>query len=97
MQINSNLNREVQGLGLFNKNKQDKPSSFSDFFGQAINNVNQLQLDSDHYAEKLATGDIENVHEAMIASQKADISMQMMTAVRGKIMDAYQEIMRMQI
>ena len=97
MQINTNLNRDVQGLGLFDKNKQDNPPSFSEFFAQAINNVNRLQLDSNQYTEKLATGNIENVHEAMIASQKADISMQMMTTVRGKIMDAYQEIMRMQI
>lgn len=97
MHINSVLNQNVQGLGLFHQNTKEQTNSFTDFLGQAVNDVNQLQLDSNEYSEKLAIGEVENIHEAMIASQKADISMQMMSAVRGKIMDTYQEIMRMQI
>ena len=97
MHIHNNLNRDVQSLGLFDRTNNEQTASFSDFLGQAVNDVNQLQLDSNQYAEKLAVGEVENIHEAMIASQKADISMQMMSAVRGKVMDAYQEIIRMQI
>lgn len=96
MQINNHYTSVNGGLGLF-KNEEGKGNSFRDELSNAINNVNQLQLDSDQYTEKLVTGEIENVHEVMIASQKADIAMQMMTAVRGKLVDAYQEIMRMQI
>ena len=97
MHIHNNLNRDIQSLGLFDRKNNEQTASFTDFLGQAVNDVNQLQLDSNQYAEKLAVGEVENIHEAMIASQKADISMQMMSAVRGKVMDAYQEIIRMQI
>ncbi|SDY91774.1 flagellar hook-basal body complex protein FliE [Tindallia californiensis] len=96
MQINNHYTSVSEGLGLFRSEKSEK-NSFKDALSHAVSNVNQLQLDSNQYTEKLATGEIENVHEVMVASQKADIAMQMMTAVRGKMVDAYQEIMRMQI
>lgn len=84
-------------LGLFDKNKTTNTTDFMSVLADAINQTNEYQVISDQYAEKLVTGEVENLHDVIIAGQKADISVRLLTAVRGKILEAYQEIMRMQI
>lgn len=71
--------------------------SFADTLKTAINNVNQLQKSSDKAAQDLATGRTDNVADVMIAAEKADIALRVMVQVRNKIIDAYQEIMKMQV
>ncbi len=70
-------------------------------FGQvlrdAITTTNDLQKQSNLEIQKLMTGETQDLHETMIAVQKADLSFQMMMQVRNKLLQAYQEIMRMQI
>ncbi|SMP47163.1 flagellar hook-basal body complex protein FliE [Anoxynatronum buryatiense] len=85
-------------LGLFDqKQTNQEQSSFMAVMENALRETNELQLISDQYAEKLATGQVDNLHDVIIAGQKADIAFQMVAAVRGKVMEAYREIMRMQI
>lgn len=73
----------------------------SDKFAQALKNsiaeVNQAQLTADRAAEDIAAGQTRNLHEAMIRLEEADISLRMMVQVRNKAVEAYQEIMRMQV
>ncbi|MCE5324251.1 flagellar hook-basal body complex protein FliE [bacterium] len=77
---------------------QDKNDvSVSELVKKGIKEVNSLQSQADDMAVKLASGDIENVHEAMIAMQKAKLAFEFTVQVRNKIIDAYQEIMRMQV
>lgn len=71
--------------------------SFADTLKSAIENVNQLQKASDKSAQDLATGRTDNVAEVMIAAEKADVALRVMVQVRNKIIDAYQEIMKMQV
>ncbi|NUM59404.1 MAG: flagellar hook-basal body complex protein FliE [Bdellovibrionaceae bacterium] len=71
--------------------------SFSDTLNDAINSVNQLQKSSDKAAQDLATGKTDNVADVMIAAEKADIALRVMVQVRNKIVDAYSEIMKMQV
>jgi flagellar hook-basal body complex protein FliE len=71
--------------------------SFADTLKSAIGNVNQLQKASDKAAQDLATGRTDNVADVMIATEKADIALRVMVQVRNKIIDAYQEIMKMQV
>jgi flagellar hook-basal body complex protein FliE len=71
--------------------------SFADTLKSAIDNVNQLQKSSDKAAQDLATGRTDNVADVMIATEKADIALRVMVQVRNKIIDAYQEIMKMQV
>lgn len=73
------------------------PESFGATLKDAAREVNGLQIQADKLAQKMATGDIEDVHQAMIAMQKASLAMQFTVQVRNKIIDAYQEIMRTQI
>ncbi|MEN6358099.1 MAG: flagellar hook-basal body complex protein FliE [Armatimonadota bacterium] len=77
---------------------QDKnDTSVSELVKKGVKEVNNLQSQADDLAEKLASGDIENVHEAMIAMQKAKLAFEFTVQVRNKVIDAYQEIMRMQV
>ncbi len=71
--------------------------SFSDTLNEAIKGVNQLQKSSDKAAQDLATGKTDNVADVMIAAEKADIGLRVMVQVRNKIIDAYNEIMKMQV
>ncbi len=75
----------------------DAGKSFADTLKGAIENVNQLQKASDKAAQDLATGRTDNVADVMIAAEKADIALRVMVQMRNKIVDAYQEIMKMQV
>lgn len=69
---------------------------FSDFLSEALNKVNNLQSESEQITNDFATGKTDNIHQVLIAGEKADIALQMAMQVRTKILDAYNEIMRIQ-
>ncbi|WP_413582661.1 flagellar hook-basal body complex protein FliE [Bdellovibrio sp. HCB288] len=71
--------------------------SFADTLKDAVSSVNELQKTSDKFAQNIATGKTDDVAGAMIASEKADIALRVMVQVRNKIIDAYQEVMKMQV
>ncbi|WP_256240321.1 flagellar hook-basal body complex protein FliE [Bacillus sp. V3B] len=71
--------------------------TFSSFLKNSIEKVNQTQIESDKMTEKLALGQDVDLHEVMIASQKASVTMQLTLEVRNKAVEAYQEMMRMQV
>jgi len=70
---------------------------FQEALKGAISEVNRLQGDSDRAMQELHAGGSKNLHEVMVAMEKADISMRLMVSMRNKVVDAYQEIMRMQV
>jgi flagellar hook-basal body complex protein FliE len=76
---------------------EDNSVSFSSYLNDALNQVNDLQLQADAAANDLAVGKTDNIHQVMIASEKADIALQFTIQIRNKVMDAYNEIMRMQV
>src|SRR5688572_8527762 len=69
---------------------------FADALKDAVGSVDKMQTDADVQAAQIAGGG-GNLHEAALALEKADIGMRVLTKVRNKIVDAYQEIMRMSI
>lgn len=71
--------------------------SFADTLNEAISNVNQLHHEADKSAENLATGRTDNIAEVMLTMEKADLALKLMVQVRNKIIDAYQDIMKMQV
>ena len=77
--------------------KTEEGASFGDMLKTAISTANELQKQSDVEIQKLMTGETQDLHTTMIAVQKADLSFQMMMQVRNKIVQAYQEIMHMQV
>ena len=71
--------------------------SFGDFLQDSIGKVNSLQNEANVAMEKLASGESQNLHETLLAVEKADIAFRTMNQVRTKVIDAYREIMKMQI
>ena len=72
-------------------------TGFTDAVKKAIGEVNKLQTGADKAAVNLASGDIEDVHKAMLAMNKAKLALDFTIQVRNKVIEAYQEIMRMQV
>ena len=71
--------------------------SFASFLKDSINSVNEAQIQSDDLTNKMANGENVDLHTVMIASQKASISLSATLEIRNKVVEAYQEIMRMNI
>ena len=67
------------------------------FFSELVSKVNDMQVQSDQAIQGLATGENKNLHEVMISMEKASISFQFLSQVRNKAVEAYQEVMRMQV
>ena len=72
-------------------------SSFSDVFAKLLTGVNEQQITSDESIQKLAAGKTDNMQEVVISVAKADLSFRMVLEIRNKLIEAYQEIMRMQV
>jgi len=70
---------------------------FSKILENTIGEVNRLQKEADDAIEKIASGKEKDIHQTMIALEKAEISFQLMMQLRNKIVSAYEEVMRMQI
>jgi flagellar hook-basal body complex protein FliE len=71
--------------------------SFGTVLGQAVERVNGLLGEADTQAQRVATGETQDLHEAMVALAEADLALQLTTRVSQKAISAYQEISRMQV
>jgi flagellar hook-basal body complex protein FliE len=72
-------------------------SDFSSMLGKMVAEVNAKQLDAAQNVNALQSGQNVPLHQAVISMEEASVSFQLMVQVRNKLMDSYQEIMRMQI
>lgn len=70
---------------------------FSQVLGSELQRVNDLLAAADTQAQRVATGDADNLHDAMLAMAEADLALQVTMRVTQKAITAYQEISRMQI
>ncbi len=70
-------------------------------FGQtldaALGNLSQMQINSDQAMQKLAAGENVDLHQVMIATEQTDIAFRVALSLRDKLVEAYQEVMRMQV
>lgn len=97
MRINPvGVNAPVSGAGAAAPAEQAE-KSFGATVKDALSEVNKLQSSADQTATKFASGDAVEIHQAMIAMQKASMALQFTIQVRNKILEAYQEVMRMQV
>lgn len=74
-----------------------KDGGFADVLKDSIQKVNNIQGEADQAIKGLSTGQVNNIHETMIAIEKANLSFNMMVQVRNKLVQAYEEIMRTQV
>ncbi|XPV77143.1 MAG: flagellar hook-basal body complex protein FliE [Desulfovibrio sp.] len=82
-------------LSMTKTSAQEPTTSFSDTLTNSVQKVNELQSEKKQMVLDFASGKEQNVHEMMISMQKASVAMSMTSAVRSKVLSAYQEIMRM--
>lgn len=80
------------------KNVDDhKELSFSNILKGQLNELNSLQIEADKSTQQLITGEAQNAYEVMIKTQEAVLAFEMTIQLRNKIVEAYQEVMRMQV
>ncbi|MDQ2085898.1 flagellar hook-basal body complex protein FliE [Herbivorax sp. ANBcel31] len=88
----------VSGTSLVGKKEdQNIIGDFGKYLNNALKQVSGLEKDAHTITEDFAAGKTDNIHQVMIAAEKSDIALQFTMQIRSKIMDAYDEIMRMQI
>jgi flagellar hook-basal body complex protein FliE len=76
---------------------QAPADGFGDTIASALEAVSQAEFDADALATDVALGGDTSVQELMVAMTKASLSVDLLVQVRNKAVEAYQEIMRMQI
>jgi flagellar hook-basal body complex protein FliE len=76
---------------------QEPAAGFAGWFASELNAVNTGLVNADHEVQKLAVGEASNLHEVMIHLEEAKLSFQLLAQVRNRLLDAYQEVMRMQV
>jgi flagellar hook-basal body complex protein FliE len=100
--LNALLPGKVDTAGSFERERlankvTEGEATFTEMLKGALNNVNDAQFEADEAVKKVLSGESNNIHETMIALQKADVSLKLMLDVRNKILEAYQEVMRTQM
>ncbi|WP_284139946.1 MULTISPECIES: flagellar hook-basal body complex protein FliE [unclassified Virgibacillus] len=92
----------IQNSGIIEGNKQvtspgKAQAEFGNTLKKAIEKVNEAQTLSDKKTELLAAGKIDDLHDVMITAQKASITLETAVQIQRKAIDAYNEVMRMQV
>ncbi|OXM84664.1 flagellar hook-basal body complex protein FliE [Paenibacillus rigui] len=91
----------IQAAATAQTSKNLSASEVTDQFGQYLNDamskLNAQQQTVDKLNDQFAKGEISDVHQIMIASEKASLGLELTVQLRNKVIDAYQEIMRMQV
>lgn len=72
--------------------QQEEIPSFSKVLNDSIQSINNLQKNANVQAEKLARGEVQDVHQVVTAMQEANITFKLMMKVRSQILSAYKEI-----
>lgn len=95
------LDLASKSVPMKDKNDPDGMGNFMDkigaSFGGGLNSVNKARLEADRMQEDLAMGGPTSIHDAMIAAEKAELSMNMAIQVRNRILNAYTEINNMSL
>jgi flagellar hook-basal body complex protein FliE len=84
--------KDISGVGAADVGKQ-----FGSFLNDALNNLNEQQMAVDQLNQSFVKGELSDVHQLTIASEKASLGLELTVQVRNKILEAYQDIMRMQM
>lgn len=84
-------------LAKLNAGGSAAPVSFAGVLERMVNEVNNKQLAAGQSVHDLQNGQTASLHQTMIALEEASVSFQLMVEVRNKVLESYQELMRMQV
>lgn len=87
---------EVGGRAGRAQNPTSGPS-FGEYLKSAVDNVNELQNQSDLQIRQFLAGEGPDIHTVILTANKAEMSFQLMMQIRNKLVQAYQELMRLQV
>lgn len=90
-------NIETNGVELGSSKGSLQGKTFSEILKDSVDQTNTYQAQADTAIKELVAGRNKNIHETMLTIERADTSLKLMMQVRNKIIDAYREIMRMQV
>jgi flagellar hook-basal body complex protein FliE len=93
----SELLKDSQAGAVSPNGLHENATNFSDILKQSVDKVNLYQIQADTAIKELVAGRNKNIHETMLTIERADTSLKLMMQVRNKVLDAYREIMRMQV
>lgn len=93
---NVRVAREMQNQGM-PAPAGDAAGTFSEMLRKSVEVVNQDQIAANTAIHDMVAGRNKNIHETMLSIEKADTSLKLMMQVRNKVLDAYREIMKMQV
>jgi len=85
------------GGSLLASRKPAGQSQFSEMFHDAVDRVEQFRTNANQQVNAVLNGESEDIHSAIMATQKAELSFELFLQVRNKVVQAYQEVMRQQI
>lgn len=99
MNISSLGNRLVAGLELDKEigSNLDSNTSFKDIIKDELNRVNHMQIKADDMTDRFIAGEIDDLHQVMIATEEARLSLELAVQIRNKCVEAYKEINNMQL
>lgn len=94
-----NNNFSLLNTAPFKKDRegQAETASFTEVLAGALREVNRLQLEAEGANWQLVRGEVENLHQVVLATEKAELALLLTLQVRNKVLEAYQELMRMQV
>lgn len=95
MNVKNVLSGSFEKMGSDPSIPRDPFSDFKKTLNQSIDELNRLLTQADQSTQEMVLGK-EDIHQAMIAMEQANLSLKMMIQIRNKIIAAYEEIMRMQ-
>ncbi|MEA4969059.1 MAG: flagellar hook-basal body complex protein FliE [Candidatus Pelethousia sp.] len=91
------VNNVLNGRAAGTANVSDDSIQFKDFLTQAIDQAELTSADNQAYTDALLIGELNDLHDAPIAARKAELALSLTVQIRDRLVDAYTEVMRMQV
>ena len=93
----STTGMQPAGIGGLSGTNAGQDQGFGKIIGDALQNINNLQIQADTASAQVASGQATDLHAALISIEEASLALQLTLQVRNKLVDSYQEIMRMPV
>lgn len=97
MKIDPSIARPLTGPELQKPGGVPNKGGFADLLAHAVGEVNSSQQQAGGLVQRFASGEEVELHEVLVAVERADLSFRTMMQVRNRLLDAYREIMRMSV
>ncbi len=72
-------------------------NTFADLLGDQLQKINAQHIEADQAVQQFATGQTDNIHDVVLSVTKADLAFRMVLEIRNRLIESYQEVMRMQV